>query len=163
MNDKVNVRFEIDPSLSEPEVVVRAGAKTKELDELVEAVESCVDKSVDSLLVYQSSILKNISRRDILRACTENRKIKIYTTSDIYEIRGTLKGLEDILDPGIFVRISRFEIINLKKVSSFDFSVSGTIKVTFENDSSTWVARRYVKSIQQILHGTAREENDRNE
>ena len=63
----------------------------------------------------------------------------------------TLAEMEARLNRCRFLRISRSEIINLNKVSNFDFSLSGTIQVHFDDGSSTWVARRYVRAIQEIL------------
>ena len=78
-------------------------------------------------------------------------------------MRCTLRELEEILDARWFVRISRFEIINMNWVSGFDLSVKGTIKVTFEDGSYTWVTRRFVPSIGQRLADLAERGDEQDE
>ncbi|MGN1069556.1 MAG: LytTR family DNA-binding domain-containing protein, partial [Candidatus Fimadaptatus sp.] len=50
-----------------------------------------------------------------------------------------------------FVRISNGEIINLKKVRGFDLGFTGTICVSLSNGTVTYVSRRYVARIKQLL------------
>ena len=88
-----------------------------------------------------------MEQKDIIRVYTENRRVVVSTETGDHETKMTLREFEDILDRSFFVRISRFEIINLQKVFSFDLSMSGTIRVIFDGGSETWVARRYVKDI----------------
>ena len=58
---------------------------------------------------------------------------------------------EQCLTGRTFVRISNSEVINLKKVKGFDLSFAGTICVSLSNGSVTYVSRRYVSKIKQLL------------
>ncbi len=103
------------------------------------------------IAVYDGGKIIFISVDDIIRIYTENRKLCVVSPSGKYESRSTLREFEDQLDQTCFVRISRFEIVNLRKIQNFDLSMTGTIRIIFENDEDTWVARRYVKEIQSKL------------
>lgn len=80
-------------------------------------------------------------------------KMTVYrkTVDGEYQLRLRLYELEERLDKDDFVRISNSEIINLKRVKGFDLSYTGTICVFFQNDTVTYVSRRYVKKIKQVL------------
>ena len=151
MKEKPTIRIEIDPSCTVPEIVIRTDKKTAEIEKLIEAIESGNENDLPKLKGFNGSTMTLINRKDLVRAYTEHRKVLICTLSESYEARYTLRELEELLDEDHFVRISRFEIVNLDKVSGFDFSLAGTIKVNFENGTSTWVARRYVKAIEERL------------
>ncbi len=66
-------------------------------------------------------------------------------------MRQRLYELEERLDGTMFVRISNSEIINLKKVRKLDLSLTGTIRVLMTDGAATYVSRRYVKKIKQVL------------
>ena len=88
-------------------------------------------------------------------SCIEPKVIIITdkVNDEINDILNTLssKTPEEQLTKHSFVRISNSEIINLKKVRNFDLSLSGTICVTLSDGTATYVSRRYVSKIKQVL------------
>ena len=49
------------------------------------------------------------------------------------------------------MRISHSEIVNLKKVTALDLSLTGTIRMTLSDVTACYVSRRYVKKIKEAL------------
>lgn len=104
-----------------------------------------------------------VEQLDIIRVYTQERKLVIWTRDGAYYVKSTLRELEETLDEEWFVRISRYEIINLNWVSDFDLTFRGTIKVVFEDGSSAWVARRYVSAVEQRLESALEKGGSGNE
>ena len=65
-------------------------------------------------------------------------------------MRLRLYELEEMLGKH-FARISNSDIVNLKKVKEFNLSIVGTICVKLSNGTVTYVSRRFVSKIKQIL------------
>ena len=107
---------------------------------------------ITRIQAYRDGTAVLLDRDDIIRLYTENRKVYIITDEGKYESRQALYELEDNLDQSCFVRLSRFEIANLRRIFSFDLSIAGTIHVTYDNSDETWVSRRYVKVIQEKIN-----------
>ncbi len=152
MDKKPTVRVEIDPAYTEPKIIIQADEKTELIGQIEQAVERCIKGATTRVKGKRGDSVVLLDQQDIIRVYTENRRLIICTDEGNCEARNTLRELEEILDPGLFVRISRFELVNLNRVADFDFSAAGTIEVRFDNGSSTWVARRYVREIQQTLN-----------
>ena len=152
MDDKISIRYEHDPEQSIPQVIIRASQKTELVENIIRNIEQYALGDDSSRIAVQDGdreIL--IDNKDIIRIYTESRKLKVCTAAGIYEARVALRDFEERLDDRVFARISRAEIVNLRKISGFDLSITGTIHVSFEDGSETWVARRFVKELQKRL------------
>lgn len=148
---QIDIKVEIDPSLKESEVIIRTDQRTELIDQIVAAIERCTIKKYPQIMTISGEKKVLINQQEIVRVYTENRRVIFSTDTRNYYSRLSLRKLEEQLDPAAFVRISRFEIINLRRVSGFDFSMEGTVQVHFDNGRFTWVSRRYVPIIQQTL------------
>jgi len=105
----------------------------------------------ENLYLYNSDpdTVVFLNSEDITRIYSENRKIMVCSEGKNYRSRQTLGELEGRLDSSKFIRISRFELVNIRMISGFDLSMAGTIKVSLKDGTETWVARRYVRAIQE--------------
>lgn len=153
MKDEITVRVQIDPSCPAPEVIIRADKRTPLIDEIAAAVQACVRSGDQRVAAYRGGAMSLISQRDIIRVYTESKRLILRAAQGEYEMKGTLQSAEAQLNAEMFLRISRFEIVNINWIESFDMSTAGTIRVVFEDGSVAWVARRYVRAIEQRLTG----------
>ncbi len=150
-NRRINLRIDIDPSVSEPEVIIRTNEETALVKEIVSFLKQHTEQERSTIAVYRGNIATEADQADIIRIYSEGRKMIVWTTEGEYQARCTLRELEETLDADWFLRISRSEIINLNWVSGFDMSFKGTIKVVFEDGSYSWVSRRYVGTVERRL------------
>lgn len=152
MNNMVDIDVIIDEKYIDPKVNILTKSKTKQVESIINSIENAQENEYPYLTGYIDGKAEFISQRDIIRVYIENRKIIIETSDKLYFTKKNLTMLEGILNPSRFVRISQSEIINLYKVTHFEFNISGTIGVEMENAKKTWVARSRVKSIKNIIN-----------
>ena len=160
MKNPAEIEIRIDPDCHDPVIQIRTDRKTQAVEDIVHAIEACMDSSYPMVTGYRENEMELLGQREIIRVYVEARKVRIHTGNGIYDSRKSLTWLESVLNPDRFVRISRFEIANIRKITRFDFSMAGTVHIVFEDGTVTWAARRYVKAIQQALRRmeTGREE-----
>lgn len=148
---RISVRFEPDPALDHIDVVVRAPAMDEEVAALMERY---ADPSQDSLTVFDGyGNLRTLSPRDIILASIEGKLVNIVTESGSWYTRRTLQSLEDELDSSSFLRVSRYEIVNLSKVLRYDFTLAGTLRLELAGGIETWASRRCIPQIRKRLLG----------
>lgn len=159
----MKLTVEIDPSVTEPEVIIREREETALVSRIVSLIQQYTQQEQPSITVYQSTTRSSVEQLEIIRVYTQERKLVIWTKDGAYYAKSTLRELEETLDEEWFVRISRYEIINLNWVTGFDLTVRGTIKVLLEDGSSAWVSRRYVRTVEQRLESTLEKGGTANE
>lgn len=163
MKTDMKLTVEIDPSVTEPEVIIREREETALVSRIVSLIQQYTQQEQPSITVYQSTTRSSVEQLEIIRVYTQERKLVIWTKDGAYYAKSTLRELEETLDEEWFVRISRYEIINLNWITGFDLTVRGTIKVLLEDGSSAWVSRRYVRTVEQRLESTLEKGGTANE
>lgn len=144
----MQVEIKIDSACKEPKIIILTDRVTDEVNALIGKIS---ENSPKILSGFRGDTLEILEQSDILRLYAAAGKVYASTGNGEYTLRLRLYELEERLDKNLFVRISNSEIINLKKVKNFDLSFTGTIRVSLTDGATTYVSRRYVKKIRQVL------------
>jgi len=144
----MQIEIKIDDSCKDPKIIVVTNEMTDEINLLLKQLSEDTPQIIAG---FSGEAVTILEQEEIIRIYAEAGKVFAITTKGEYNVRLRLYELEERLDKSRFVRISNSEIINLRKVKGFDLSFSGTICVKLSNGASTYVSRRYVAKIKQVL------------
>ena len=148
---KIHVRFEQDASLDHIDVVIRAPEQDESVAELINKISGHLS---DQLTVYDGDgNVRKLDQNKIVLASVNGKTVDLITDDGIRYTRQTLQSLEDSLDKKRFVRISRYEIVNIEKILKYDFSVAGTLRIELTGGMETWASRRCIPAIRRRLTG----------
>lgn len=144
----MQIEIKIDSSCTEPKIIVMTASMTEDVNTIIKKLSMDSPQVISGM---KDDKLEVLEQTDLIRMYANSGKIYAVTDKGEYIVRLRLYELEERLDKNQFVRISNSEIINLKKVENFDLSFTGTICVKLTNGTTTYVSRRYVSKIKQIL------------
>ncbi|MBR6443009.1 MAG: LytTR family transcriptional regulator [Clostridia bacterium] len=144
----MQVEVKLDKTVTEPKVVILTDRMTEEVSALVQMLSETEPKLIAG---FRDDTVTVLDEQEILRIYAAGGKVYAVTPAGEYVLRLRLYEAEERLKQRQFVRISNSEIINLKKARSFDLSFTGTICVVLSDGSRTYVSRRYVSRIKEVL------------
>ena len=144
----MQIEIKIDSSCPEPKVIILTDSMSEEVSSIVRRLS---DENPDVITGTREERLEIIEPMDIIRIYAANSRVFAVTEKGEFVMRQRLYELEEKLSVSRFIRISNSEIINLKKVRCFDLSATGTICVSMTNGDISYVSRRYVSRIKQVL------------
>ena len=146
---KINIRFERDKTLDEIDIIIRASEKDKDIENLIGQLSQNMPQKLTVLDKNDCPCV--IDESDIVTVTADGKQVRVMTTIGVFTAKQTLQNVEGILSSRLFLRISRFEIINLKMVRKYDFTIGGTLRIEFEGGMETWASRRYIPLIKEKL------------
>lgn len=146
---KIEIEFKEEKENENIRVVFHAQEMDDEVRSLMKRLQTPFK---DTLLVQDAKgemiVLPVI---DIISISSDQRKLKVVAEEGDFELHTSLREIQKELDETDFLKISRYEIINLHKVKRFDFTVSGSLKITMNNGLKTWASRRFIAEIRERL------------
>ena len=147
---KIRMRFRQDKSLDIIDILITAAEKDDDIETLVRRIKPNTSQQITVLDEYDRTCVLN--EDEILFVTSDKKNVRIVTGQNEYRARQSMQNMENLLSDA-FLRVSRFEIVNLSKVSKYDFTITGTLRIEFENGTETWASRRYIPIIKERLSG----------
>ena len=144
----MQIEIRIDENCTEPKITIVTNKVTDEVNEIMKKLAGEQTQMIAGFKDEQVTVLEP---NQIYRIYASNGRVYAETELQKFVIRLRLYEVEQRLANNSFVRISNSEIINIKKVRGFDLSFTGTICVSLSNGTVTYVSRRYVTKIKQLL------------
>lgn len=143
----MKVKVEINSLYSDTYIILRSNNMSPEVEDIKNMLES-YDKVLKG---YKDDNVILLQYNDIYRVYSENKKIFAVTNDGKYLIKMRLYEVESMLTKHQFIKISRFEIINVMQIKEMKNLYSGNIEILFKSGESTYVSRRFVSKIKKKL------------
>ncbi len=106
---------------------------------------ACIDLPTEGGRIFR------VRTDSVIRIYSQNRRNFVCVEGETIRTSASMNELASWLASDEFLRISRFEIVNLKKVERFDFSIAGELKISLEDDQIVYASRRYIPVIREYL------------
>lgn len=150
----MKVQVQLDSDYIIPEAFI----KTSEITERVVSVENMIlsenCKEDFFISAWDRDFLIKLEPSKIYRFFSSDKKVYVQTENEVFLVKMRLYEIEELLQKPVFARFARIsntDIINFNFVKNFDMSLAGTICVNLKNKTRTFVSRRYVSKIKNLL------------
>lgn len=148
-----------------------ASAQRDRLLEIIADITGCGELALDELLVHGRKAIEGRHPEVLpIRQGRETVRVPIasiqwvdaagdymcvHASGDTHILRGTMKELEEILDPKLFQRVHRSTIVNLRLVKSLRAHMNGEYFLTLEGGHELKLSRTYRDKVEYFLSGSA--------
>ena len=137
----------IDPHREE-EVIIYAGQRTREIEEL----ERYLDRMGAELVGYgEDGQILPLRPAEVHCFIVEDGRVYALTEKEKLTVRLPLYAIEEMLTED-FVRINQSCLGSIRKIARFDASIGGALMVTFGNGHRDYVSRRQLKNVKERMH-----------
>ncbi len=124
---------------------------TKKRDHISEKIKRFVEELGEREIIgYCEKEIAVIDVMNVTCFTVESGKLFAVTDDGRWQLKERLYQIEEILDAD-FVKLNQSCIANIKKISAFDASLSGTLTVKFKNGYRDFVSRRQMKTVKERL------------
>lgn len=140
---------EISSKYDEIEIHVCKNINDSEVNNTLETLHAVFDKAIKA--VDERGNVCTVKPSEVISFFAEGQKVFALKDDGKYSVSFKLYELEEEYEKLFFIRISKSELVNVKKIKSLDLSLTGTIKVIMKNGYETYTSRRNVTRLKNIL------------
>ena len=145
----MQIRSEINSRYTEIELHVCNNELTSEVKDMMARLHNYFDSSLTGTDEAGNRCI--LRPADIVSFYAEGQRVIAMDEAKKYVVSRKLYELEKEYESLCFVRISKSELVNYRKIRSLDMSLTGTIKVIMKNGYETYSSRRNVSRLKELL------------
>ena len=145
----MQIKPEIDPKYQEIELHVCKDKPDEEVTQVLSELRAWFEDSLKAVDERGNQLLLPLN--SVYAFFAEGQRVFALDEKQKYVISKKLYELEEAYGEDAFVRISKSELVNIKKIKSLDLSLTGTIRVIMKNGYETYSSRRNVAKIRERL------------
>lgn len=148
--DSVKISINIDPALTDMEIIINCGSITAETENIIAALRMANNQ----LTVIKDGQTHILDLSKIAYIETVDRKTFVYTENDCYESKLKLYEIDEKLCNACgsgFLRISKSCIVRLKYIRALKAEIDRRVRITLENGEQLIVSRQYADELKNRL------------
>jgi two-component system LytT family response regulator len=126
------------------------GASEASIEEMAEAGGN-VGSYPDKLSIKDGDEVQMVPTADIEWVDAAGDYMCVHAAGVTHIMRITMKQLESLLNPAVFLRVHRSTIVNANRISRAQSLTNGEFLLTLDNDSQLKVSRSYRDKIKHLL------------
>ena len=104
----------------------------------------------DDLTVFQGNKVFLLATPDIFYIETVDSKTYVYTENEVYLSKSKLSEIENFLDKGDFIRISKQVLVNLQKIENIYPVGGGRFQAQLSNLEDIIISRQFVPKLKEV-------------
>ena len=141
--------IDIDKKYKEIQVILKSPNMDEETLEILEKLKT---RKTKYILGKKDKKIYILDINEVYIFYSENQKVFVETNECKYEVEERLYEIEENLKSTSFVRVSKFAVVNMKKVRNIDMHFNGNLTMNLINNKKENISRRYISKIKDYLN-----------
>ncbi|AUN13334.1 response regulator [[Clostridium] sordellii] len=145
----MKIDIDIDKKYKEIQVILKSPDMDEETLEILEKLKT---RKTKYILGKKDKKIYILDINEVYIFYSENQKVFVETNECKYEVEERLYEIEENLKSTSFVRVSKFAVVNMKKVRNIDMHFNGNLTMNLINNKKENISRRYISKIKDYLN-----------
>lgn len=145
----MKIDIDIDKKYKEIKVILKSPDMDEETLEILEKLKT---RKTKYILGKKDKKIYILDINEVYIFYSENQKVFVETNECKYEVEERLYEIEENLKSTSFVRVSKFAVVNMKKVRNIDMHFNGNLTMNLINNKKENISRRYISKIKDYLN-----------
>ncbi|MBS6023158.1 MAG: LytTR family transcriptional regulator [Paeniclostridium sordellii] len=145
----MKIDIDINKKYKEIQVILKSPDMDEETLEILEKLKT---RKTKYILGKKDKKIYILDINEVYIFYSENQKVFVETNECKYEVEERLYEIEENLKSTSFVRVSKFAVVNMKKVRNIDMHFNGNLTMNLINNKKENISRRYISKIKDYLN-----------